>query len=358
VVKEWGRLLAAGAAVFFVITGALLWVAAAASSGASGKRRTAPDFALKDQNGRTHRLHAYSGRVVFVTVAPLDHPDTLPTLRALRDSGAKLDDLGIKTFALCSSPEPQLAKLYQDEDLGFPLLQDTAGRIAHEYQELGNGRTAGRPTTYLVGPEGRIVDEIAADQPDHHVRLLLSAARCCMGKMQWTGGIADGRKIQNAPIETADGKPDILFGKHPGKATVLYFVSTECPCSRSYEQRLKSLATEFAPRGARFVALFPNRDETPSEIRSYATAWKIPFPAAQDKGGAWAKRLGAKVTPEAFVLDAEGRLRYQGRIDDSRDPAKAESHELRDALSEVVAGRLPTHASGPLIGCAINLEGS
>jgi peroxiredoxin len=353
--NEWLRFLGVGLALFLAITGGLLWAATAASSGASGRRRAAPDFALADQNGRTHRLQAYLGRVVFVTLAQLGHPDTLPTLRALRDAGTKLDDLGIKVFALSSASAADLKRVYAAEELGFPLLQDPGDRIASAYRSLGMRVASDAPATFLVGPEGRVVDEIRADHPDHHVRLLLAAARCCMGKMQWTGGIADGRKIPDVRLQTVDGRAETLLGKQ-SKATVVVFVSTACPCSRSYEARIKDLEREFVPRGARFVALFANRDETPAEIRPYLRSWGVKFPAARDAGGALAKSLGARVTPEAFVLDRDGRLRYQGRIDDSRDPAKANSHELRDALEAIVAGRMPTHASGPLIGCALNLE--
>lgn len=342
-------------AVFTVLTGVLLLVAGAASS-SSSRRRSAPVFVLKDQNNRTHRLAAYRGRVVLVTVAPLDHPNSLPTLRALRDAGSSLDDLGIKTFALTGAPTATLRKLYAEEELGFPLLQDPGGAVARSYREAGFGRAKGEPATYLVGPEGRIVDEIPSRDPGHHVRLLLSAARCCMGKMQWTGGIADGRVVPNLKLHRADrNRPEALRGPGKPAATVVLFLSTECPCSQSYEGRVRAIASEYRSKGVRVVGIFSNMEESAGEIRRYGQTRGLDFPLFRDEGGKLASTLGARVTPEAFLLDGDGRLRYQGRIDDSRDPAKARTHELREALDAVVAGRLPTRASGPLIGCALTL---
>lgn len=353
--RDWLRLLGAGVVVFAAVTAVLLLVAAAASTSGS-RRRAAPEFTLRDQNDRTHRLEAYRGRVVLLTVAPLDHPNSLPTLRALRDAGTRLDDLGIKTFALTGAPKDTLRKLYSEEELGFPLLQDPGGAVMSAYRDAGFGRGAGGPTTYLIGPEGRVVDEVAAKDPGHHVRLLLSAARCCMGKMQWTGGIADGRVIPDTKVQRVDRTASDTLRSGKPSATVVLVLSTECPCSQSYEGRIQAMAREYHTRGVRFVGLFPNTEESAAEIRRYGQTRRFDFPLVRDPGGRLAAELGAKVTPEAFLLDRDGRLRYQGRIDDSRDPARVSRHELREALDEVVAGRLPTHASGPLIGCALSLE--
>jgi hypothetical protein len=52
-----------------------------------------------------------------------------------------------------------------------------------------------------------------------------------------------------------------------------------------------------------------------------------------------AKSYGALVTLHAFVLDRERRLRYRGRVDDSRDPEKVEVHDLMNALDDLLNGR-------------------
>ena len=50
--------------------------------------------------------------------------------------------------------------------------------------------------------------------------------------------------------------------------------------------------------------------------------------------------LGARFTPEAFVFDRERKLRYHGRIDDNhRDPSRVTSHDLKNALDALLAGK-------------------
>lgn len=69
-------------------------------------------------------------------------------------------------------------------------------------------------------------------------------------------------------------------------------------------------------------------------------------------------KIGATISPEAFVLDDEGRVRDHGRIDDqfvARRKANANpvTHELQDALDAVLAGREVAEPHVPAIGCPI-----
>jgi hypothetical protein len=72
-----------------------------------------------------------------------------------------------------------------------------------------------------------------------------------------------------------------------------------------------------------------------------------------DLGNVIADRLEARVTPEVFVMDALGVLVYHGRIDDSRDPSKVTSHDLRNALDFLIADKTPTRQEQKPFGCAI-----
>jgi hypothetical protein len=63
------------------------------------------------------------------------------------------------------------------------------------------------------------------------------------------------------------------------------------------------------------------------------------FPYLKDEDQSVAKKYGALVTFHAFVLDNERRPRYRGRVDDSRDPSKVTSNDLRNALDDLLEGR-------------------
>jgi hypothetical protein len=146
-----------------------------------------------------------------------------------------------------------------------------------------------------------------------------------------------------------------LFGHGEQKATVAIFVSANCPMSQAYEQRMAALAREFGD-AVRFVGVDANRDETPEQIAKHFTHLGLGFPIVKDAHNRLADRLGAQVTPDAFVFDPGGALRYHGRIDDSKDASGARSHDLRDALRAVIAGKAPAHSERLAIGCSIVRE--
>jgi hypothetical protein len=67
-----------------------------------------------------------------------------------------------------------------------------------------------------------------------------------------------------------------------------------------------------------------------------------------------ARAYGAERTPEVFLFDKSGVLRYHGAIDDNYDdPNAVRSHYLRDALDAVLANKAPTTAKTPPVGCTI-----
>jgi thiol-disulfide isomerase/thioredoxin len=69
------------------------------------------------------------------------------------------------------------------------------------------------------------------------------------------------------------------------------------------------------------------------------------------------KKYGPVATPHAFVFDKERTLRYAGRIDDSERPAHAKTHELRDAIDAVLAGKQPAVTQTKTFGCSVKWAG-
>jgi hypothetical protein len=121
-------------------------------------------------------------------------------------------------------------------------------------------------------------------------------------------------------------------------ATVVIFVSTVCPVSNDYADRYVAMFESFWTQ-ARFVFVYSNRTESVDDIRRHVAEGRYPFPVYQDRANALADSLGAKLTPTAFVIDRAGRVRYQGRIDDSANPARVTDRSLHNALRAVLAGR-------------------
>src|SRR5205085_7144414 len=66
-----------------------------------------------------------------------------------------------------------------------------------------------------------------------------------------------------------------------------------------------------------------------------------------------ADRFGATVTPESYVIDSSGTIRYHGQIDDSRNEARIRTPGLRMALDAVLAGKPVTVQETKAFGCTI-----
>ncbi len=143
------------------------------------------------------------------------------------------------------------------------------------------------------------------------------------------------------------------------KATVIVFVSTDCPISNRYAPELRRLFERYAPLGVAFRLVYPTVDETPAIIRQHVREYGFPFAALRDPGHALVARAKASVTPESAVFAYGGRLVYHGRIDDRQvDFGQARTEptrrDLEDAIEAVLAGRAPSETEAPSIGCAIS----
>ncbi|MCA1686481.1 MAG: redoxin family protein, partial [Planctomycetia bacterium] len=154
-----------------------------------------------------------------------------------------------------------------------------------------------------------------------------------------------------------DGRPVALKAPERG-ATAIVFYSSECPISNAYSTTLNRLVAESPAGRVRFVGVCVDPDLSDADVAAHARDFNLKFPVVRDHNGALSARLGAKVTPEVFVIDAGGRVRYHGRIDDQfaarqKQNAHPETHELKDAVDAVLAGREVAVATVEAVGCPI-----
>lgn len=144
------------------------------------------------------------------------------------------------------------------------------------------------------------------------------------------------------------------------KAVVLIFTNTTCPIVQKYWPKLKRLHETFEPKGVQFVSINASAGDEIAEIAEQAIDYAIPFPMVKDADGACARALGVTRTPEAVILDAQGTLRYRGRIDDQYRFGGAQTSvkndSLADALNAILEGKEPPITETPIDGCEITFE--
>jgi len=314
---------------------------------------SAPVFVLNDQYGHRHNLADYRGRGVVLAFLPGRDANSLAELRSLNATMREFDTLGVKVFGVTQLPVAAAKALHDAEHLDYPLLTDTDGQIARRYGVASDSTHPGR-VSYVVGLKGEILLPVRDVQPAQHGKQMVSLTECCLDETTQRTAKNMGKPIADFQLpDVRDGRVVSLLGDRRQQATVLLFVSALCPCSGKYDERNVRLATEYASKGVRFVAVNSSFGEQPAEIALHAQQFHYPFPMLRDEGNVIADRIGAQLTPEAFVLDSKGVLRYHGRIDDNRDALKVTASDLRNALDALLAGKLPAKPEQIAFGCAI-----
>ena len=164
---------------------------------------------------------------------------------------------------------------------------------------------------------------------------------------------AIGATIEDFSLPGADGKEHALASLKGKNGSVLIFVAVQCPVSNAYNERMEKLAQDYKARGINVIGINANAAETGDAVKAHAVANKLTFPILKDPGNKIADRLGASVTPEAYLLDASNKLLYRGRIDNSRSGDQITSSELRDAIDATLAGKPIAKTTANAFGCSI-----
>ncbi len=161
-----------------------------------------------------------------------------------------------------------------------------------------------------------------------------------------------GSKVTDFEIKDTSGAPARLSALK-GDVTAIFFIATKCPISNDYNERMKALYKDYAARGVKFVFINSNNTEPAAEVQDHAKQWGFPFKVYKDDNNVVADRFGAQFTPEVFLLDRDGVIRYHGAIDDSRAADRIKTHHLRNALDEMLAGKPVSTAETKAFGCTI-----
>lgn len=148
---------------------------------------------------------------------------------------------------------------------------------------------------------------------------------------------------------------------HPGEApaTVIVFTCNHCPYALAWHDRMLALARDYGGRGVKVLAINPNDatrqpKDSLERMRERVEAGELgSVPYLRDEDQSVARSYGAQSTPDVFILDAEGVLRYRGALDaDHADPALGAAW-ARDALNAILDGESPAPAETDPVGCSI-----
>ena len=151
--------------------------------------------------------------------------------------------------------------------------------------------------------------------------------------------------------------------KPAGAANVIFFVQTDCPISNWYAPTIQRMCREYGARGVSCALIYEDIETAGTSletgIRTHLHEYRYSgIPAAADPTRVIASRAKATITPQTVVVDRSGTVRYRGRIDNAyadfgKPRQQVTSHDLRDALDALLAGRPIPRPETEALGCFI-----
>ena len=195
------------------------------------------------------------------------------------------------------------------------------------------------------------------------VALAAVAAVAALGyvvaEKQLTGGFAYaatasleiGKPVPDFTLTDSTGKEHKL-SDYKDKVVVLSFYSPNCPFVKGSDATVNALAEKH--KETVFIGIDANANVTAEDLNKHIAAAKIPYPIVKDPDNAYADTLGAKVTPELFIVGKDGTLGYHGAVDNRTSPeGDATEHYADDAISALFSGKPVEKAEVSAWGCGI-----
>jgi len=181
-------------------------------------------------------------------------------------------------------------------------------------------------------------------------RLRLSCAAVLLVHVSATLHALDiGAPAPDFAMTTLDGRRfSMAEAAKTHSAVAVVFMSTICPYSNYYDDLYRDMAAEFGKKGVLFVGVNSGTLETAAEVKAHAAEHGQTFDIIKDPQSRIADLLGAQRTPEVFLFDQTGTLRYHGRV-----ASKVASPDLKLAIDALLEGRVIRPAETKAFGCAI-----
>ena len=165
-----------------------------------------------------------------------------------------------------------------------------------------------------------------------------------------------------------DGKTYSLDTFRDAEILIVVFTCNHCPTAQAYENRIKQLVMDYKAKKVAVVVISPNDPKAVrldelgysdlsdgfEEMKIRAKDHDFNFPYLYDGENQKVRApYGPVATPHVFVFDRQRKLRFAGRIDNSEKLQRATSHDTRDAIEALLAGKpVPVEAT-KVFGCSI-----
>ncbi len=165
--------------------------------------------------------------------------------------------------------------------------------------------------------------------------------------------------VQNFTLTNVADGTTISLNSYPAcSGLAIIFTSNVCPFDNYYFDRIKNLINSY-PEKIQFLLInsFQEPEESADKMKTAYSHWNLPVPYLSDKEHVAMDCLGAKKSPEVFLLSgASGKYKviYSGAIDDNPQSAPAVTVQyLKSAIDKLLAGQKNDVATVRAVGCTI-----
>ncbi|WP_263378792.1 thioredoxin-dependent thiol peroxidase [Granulicella paludicola] len=139
------------------------------------------DFTLPDQDGNSITLSSFAGSPVVLFFYPrADTPGCTIEACGFRDHFAKLKKAGVVVLGISRDTVAKQKKFATKYDIQYPLLADAEMELIKRFDLLKEKKMYGKPvtgvarTTYLIGPDQKLIHVFENVKPEGHAEEVLA----------------------------------------------------------------------------------------------------------------------------------------------------------------------------------------
>jgi len=347
----------------------------------------APNFTLETFEGKRVSLSDYRGRIVVLEWFNMECPfvqahygqnRTMVNLANKYKGPETQKDKGVVWLVINSTshttPEAnrEFAKKHK---LSYPILDDRSGKVGRAYN------AATTPHLFVIDRQGHIVYDGAIDNAPlgelaegaqahvNHVDEVLAALSAgeevaatrtkpygCTVKYGKFGGQAPDFTLESFTGEA------VTLSELRGKIVVLEWFNQQCPFVKAHytpdNSTMISLAKKYREQGVVWLAIDSTSFITPQAEREFSQQHNLPYPILDDRAGKVGRAYKATNTPHMFIVNRQGRIVYDGAIDNAplgkvAQEAPTGINYVEAALAETVAGDVVTIEKTRPYGCTV-----
>ena len=188
--------------------------------------------------------------------------------------------------------------------------------------------------------------------------VLISAASAYLFQTVRSDSPGIDRPAWQFPLIDIDGEVHFPGQSSGCRAFAFVFMKTQCPISNRVIPELNRLYAEFSSRGIEMYAVNADANVTRPTVALHRDEFGLQLPVLLTDAARIRKDLQPTHTPQAVVIDPDGRVLYSGAVDDRHVDVGRGSRTVRrewlgEALAAIATGRPVKVAQTEPVGCLL-----